>query len=119
MRCVLPSFAVAAALAVAASSAFAAPAKSALDDGAVCDVAGARACKAGSYCKRPFGACVADPAGRGVCSPIPDICSDSVKPVCGCNGKTYPNACMAEIDDASVAHEGSCNSSDLKSPKPQ
>lgn len=116
MRLLLLGLAAAAALTLSASGSFAAPEKSVLDDGAICEVTGGKACKAGLYCKRPFGACVADPAGRGVCTPIPDICSDEYKPVCGCNGKTYTNACMAEIDDANIAHEGSCNS---QSPKPQ
>ena len=116
MRSLLLGLFSAVVFAAVAPAAFAAPASSVLDEGVACDVTGGKACKAGLYCKRPFGACVADPGGRGACTPTPDICTDEVKPVCGCNGKTYPNACMAEIDDASIAHEGSCNS---KSPKPQ
>ena len=95
-----------------ATASMAAPAKSLLDDGATCTTDDGKSCRPGSYCKRPFGACVEVPKGEGLCSPIPDICGDEVKPVCGCNGKTYSNICLAEIDDANIAHEGSCNSTD-------
>ncbi len=112
-----PMLAALAALAVAlfagAPSASGAPPRSVLQQGAACEPGGAKACEAGLYCKREFGACVANPQGQGTCKPVPDICNDEVKPVCGCNGKTYENACLAEIDDANVAHEGSCNSSDV------
>ena len=96
-----------------ATGSLAAPPESLLDDGATCTTTdGGKACRAGSYCKREFGACVAIPKGEGVCSPVPDICADDHKPVCGCNGKTYPNACHAGTDGSNIAHEGSCNSSD-------
>ena len=109
----LPLLAGLAALALATAP-DAAPRRSEMPDGATCTTDESdKACRVGAYCKREFGACVAVPKGEGVCRPIPDLCNDEVKPVCGCNGKTYENACMAEIDDANVAHEGSCNSTDL------
>lgn len=83
------------------------------EEGAACETGAAKACEPRLYCKREFGACVANPKGPGTCRYAPDLCTDEVKPVCGCNGKTYENACLAEIEDANIAHEGSCNSSDL------
>ena len=101
------------AVAVLATASAAAPPRSELPDGATCTTDKGKACRVGAYCKREYGACIAVPKGEGVCRPIPDICSDEVRPVCGCNGKTYENACLAEIDDANIAHEGSCNSTDM------
>ena len=113
MRLKLISIVAAAAALMAAGASTAAPRQSFLEDGKTCTTDDGKACRVGAYCKRAYGACTEVPKGEGVCTPIPDLCGDQGKPVCGCNGKTYENACMAEIDEANVAHEGSCNSTDL------
>jgi hypothetical protein len=46
--------------------------------------------------------------GSGVCKPIPEICTDDVNPVCGCNGTTYSNACEAAAKGVSVQSQGAC-----------
>src|SRR5215813_10145801 len=33
----------------------------------------------------------------GTCTPRPNLCSDRYDPICGCDGKIYPNACAAEV----------------------
>ena len=38
----------------------------------------------------------------------PDICPQVMAPVCGVNGKTYGNSCMAEVAGVAVASVGPC-----------
>jgi putative hemolysin len=35
-------------------------------------------------------------------------CTNEYKPVCGDNGKTYGNMCLAGMDGAKISHEGEC-----------
>jgi hypothetical protein len=57
-----------------------------------------------AYCKFREGSC----AGRGVCAKRPAICTKIFDPVCACDGRTYPNACMAATAGVSIVHEGGC-----------
>jgi Kazal-type serine protease inhibitor-like protein len=70
-------------------------------------------CADGFYCERPMGACTA----TGVCEKEPVPCVTFMyQPVCGCDGRTYENGCLAGYNSVSVDHLGpceavSCNSS--------
>lgn len=46
--------------------------------------------------------------GTGVCAPITRACTLDYTPVCGCDGKTYSNRCMAHGAGVSVASDGEC-----------
>jgi hypothetical protein len=59
----------------------------------------------GAFCARPPGNC----AGAGVCTSPAVLCTANVDPVCGCDGNTYSNACVATEHGVNVAHPGSCD----------
>lgn len=70
----------------------------------LCGSRGLLPCPLGTFCDWPL----ANPCGLadvpGVCSPIPASCTGSPNPVCGCDNKTYSNACYAAIAGVSVFH---------------
>ncbi len=44
----------------------------------------------------------------GTCAPVPEACTLQLDEVCGCNDKTYGNACAAAQAGVSVAMKGPC-----------
>jgi hypothetical protein len=61
-------------------------------------------CKDGELCFTLPGGC----GGRGSCVTRPDVCPDHREPVCGCDGRTYGNACAALAAGVNVAARGEC-----------
>lgn len=67
------------------------------------DCGGVR-CGADEFCRRPAGVC----SGDGTCSTRPEICPGVFDPVCGCDGTTHSNSCVANSRGVGVRHTGEC-----------
>ena len=63
-------------------------------------------CKGDNFCKVAEGTCGTD----GRCEVMPAQCDRTLKQVCGCNGATYDNECLAFAHGVSVDYVGACGS---------
>jgi hypothetical protein len=77
----------------------------------------------GSYCQSNAGckssefcfiekACAVTGAKLGRCTPRPAGCTADCPGVCGCDGKTYCNACCAHAAGTNVEKAGACSATD-------
>lgn len=60
------------------------------------------------YCSYAEGVCTKIADASGSCKPKPEMCPMIYAPVCGCDGETYSNSCVAASHGASVAAKGAC-----------
>ncbi len=75
-------------------------------DGASCD--SDRACGAGEYCDWRANSCGALGEDEGTCKPSPEACDAEYAPVCGCDGETHSNECVANGQGSDVSAAGGC-----------
>ena len=77
-------------------------------EGTACGARLGDTCAEGFFCSFAPEAICGRADATGTCAPQPEACSTLYRPVCGCDGRTYGNACSAAQHGVSVDHEGEC-----------
>lgn len=65
-------------------------------------------CSDDQFCKFELSAICGRADAQGVCDTRPEICTQQVAPVCGCDNQTYSNSCFAAVAGVGVLSEGAC-----------
>lgn len=68
-------------------------------------------CSEGEYCHLEYGKCndtYDSDSFSGTCREIISRCTRELRPVCGCNDRTYANKCVALSKGTSIKYAGPC-----------
>src|SRR5215813_3861254 len=85
-----------------------APARAKAADPRGCGPDPGHACSASEYCDYEPGRCGQD-GKSGQCQRRPRMCPRLYAPVCGCDGRIYPNECDAHLGGSDLDQEGRCS----------
>jgi hypothetical protein len=106
MRTLLSGFFTTLAI-IASATLFASSNASAVGIGKTCGTIAGIQCDSGLFCAMKPGTCkVAD--NQGKCARVPTRCTRELRPVCGCDGKTYNNDCLRLTAGVNLDHKGAC-----------
>lgn len=81
---------------------------SAAMQGKPCGGAAGLACPKDQWCKFLEPGYCGRGDEQGICQLRPRFCTREYRPVCGCDGKEYSNACSARAAGTAVAYDGRC-----------
>jgi hypothetical protein len=73
-----------------------------------CSRAPGETCEPGFVCHYGPNAECGETGAKGGCFPMPSTCTRDYSPVCGCDGRTYVNICVAHSHGVSPRHAGQC-----------
>jgi hypothetical protein len=106
-----------AALALALSAALGMAGAGAANLDEACGGKDAITCNSALWCQKAEGQCaVAEAPGK--CDKPVTFCMRVSRPVCGCNGKTYPNDCERQRVKVQLDHAGACKKEPSQAPPP-